>query len=244
VAEIYETLKRSLHNEQLVALATVIAGARLGSKLLIWPDGRTQGDLGSNELNQQVARRAAELLATTQQTERASFEEAGEPVEVFIDVYPPPPKLIVVGAVHVAIPLVTFAKTMGFRTVVIDARSTFATPERFQHADELIVEWPADGLQALNLDAATYIVVLSHDEKLDNPALQVALASPARYIGALGSRTTHAKRVEALQAMGVTGEQLARIHNPIGLNLGAQTAEEIALAIMAQIVAVRHGIET
>jgi len=244
VAEIYETLKRSLHDEQIVALATVIAGARLGSKLLIWPDGQTQGDLGSTELNQQVARRAAELLATTQQTERASFEEAGEPVEVFIDVYPPPPKLIIVGAVHVAIPLVTFAKTMGFRTVVIDARSAFATPERFQHADELIVEWPADGLQALNLDAATYIVVLSHDEKLDNPALQVALSSPARYIGALGSRKTHAKRVEALQAMGVTGEQVARIHNPIGLNLGAQTAEEIALAIMAQIVAVRHGIET
>jgi xanthine dehydrogenase accessory factor len=241
MAGIYETLKGSLQEGQLVALATIIAGPGLGGKLLIWPDGRTQGDLGSAGLNRQVIDRAIGLLATAQESEQLSLEVAGQPVKVFVDVYPPPPRLVIVGAVHIAVPLVAFARTLGFHTIVVDARSAFATEERFGHADELIVSWPAKALEALTLDQATYVVVLSHDEKLDNPALCIALQSPARYVGALGSRKTHAKRVKALKEMGVTGEQLARIHAPIGLNLGARTPEEIALAIMAEIVAVRCG---
>jgi len=243
MAEIYETLKQSLEEQQLVAMATVIVGSGLGSKILIWPDGRTQGDLGSADLNEQVVRYATGLLTASQASERVSCEVAGETVEVFIDVYPPPPKLVIVGAVHIAIPLVTLAKTLGYRTVVIDARSAFATQERFGHADELVLEWPVEALQELDLDEATYVVVLSHDEKLDNPALQIALRSPARYIGALGSPKTHAKRVEALRQLGFSDEQLARIHAPIGWDLGARTAEEIALAIMAEMVAVRNGVE-
>jgi xanthine dehydrogenase accessory factor len=241
MAEIYQALKHSLHQGQLVALATVIAGPGLGGKLLIWPDGRTQGDLGSAALNQRVVDTTLELLAASQDSELISFEVAGESIQVFVDVHPPPPRLVIVGAVHIAIPLVTFGKALGFHTVVIDARSAFATPERFGHADELIVTWPSHALEGLNLDAGAYVVVLSHDEKLDNPALRVALESPAPYIGALGSRKTHAKRVGALKEMGVSDAQLARIHAPIGLNLGARSPEEIALAIMAEIVAVRHG---
>lgn len=241
MAEIYQALRRCLDEGQLVAVATVIVGPGLGKKLLIWPDGRTSGDLGSAQLNQRVVGYAADLLAA-QESGRASFEVTGETVEVFVDVHPPPPRLIIVGAVHIAIPLVTFAKTLGFRTIVIDARSAFATRERLPHVDELIVEWPSTALKALDLDEATYVVVLSHDEKLDTPALQVALQSPARYVGALGSRKTHAKRVQALQELGIGAEQLARIHTPIGLDLGGQVPEEIALAIMAEIVAVRHNV--
>ena len=243
MAELYEALKRCIEEGQLVALATVLAGPGIGNKLLIWPDGRTKGSLGSAALDEQVIRYAAGLLAN-QSSGRASFDVAGETADVFIEVYPPPPKLVIIGAVHIAIPLVTFAKELGFRTIVVDARSAFATRERFPHVDELIVKWPAEALKELNLDEASYVVVLSHDEKLDTPSLKVALESPARYIGALGSPKTHAKRVEALRRMGVTDEQLARIHAPIGLNLGAQRPEEIAVSIIAEIVAVSHGIGT
>jgi xanthine dehydrogenase accessory factor len=243
MAEIYQALKHSLEQGQLVALATVIAGPGLGDKLLIWPDGRTQGDLGSVALNQLVVDYTVKLLATRRDSEQVSFEVEGESIQVFVDVHPPPPRLVIVGAVHIAIPLVTFGKALGFHTVVIDARSAFATQERFGHVDELIVTWPSRALEGLNLDEGTYVVVLSHDEKLDNPALRVALESPAPYVGALGSRKTHAKRVKALKEMGVSDAQLARIHAPIGLNLGARSPEEVALAIMAEIVAVRHGVE-
>ncbi|MDM8532897.1 XdhC/CoxI family protein [Anaerolineales bacterium HSG25] len=182
---------------------------------------------------------------------RFIFLELPEPVEeeladrqhvtVFVDVYPPRLKLIMVGAVHIAIPLTSFAKTLGFQTIIIDARAMFATPERFPHADQLIVQWPDEALTSMTIDEATYIVTLTHDEKLDNPALAVAVNSRARYIGALGARTTHAKRVTALKAQGISEEALARIHAPIGLNIGAVGPEEIAMSIMAEIVAVKRG---
>ena len=130
---------------------------------------------------------------------------------------------------------------MGFHTTVVDARSAFATPDRFAHADRIILQWPDDALAELELDEGCYIAILSHDDKLDVPALKVALASRARYIGALGSRRTMAGRAQKLREMGISDEQLARVHNPIGLNLGGRRPEEIALAIMAEIVAVRNG---
>ncbi len=229
-------------SNQLVALATVVAGGNTGAKLLIWPDGRVQGDLGGDELNRSVLNSALGLLSD-QKTERRTFEIEGEVTDIFIEVLPPPPRLIVVGAVHIAIPLVRFATELGFHTTVIDARSAFATPERFAHADHLILQWPDDALAELALDEGCYIAVLSHDDKLDVPALKVALESKARYIGALGSRKTMAGRAEKLREMGIVDEQLTRIHNPIGLNLGGRRPEEIALAIMAEIVSVRNGIE-
>jgi xanthine dehydrogenase accessory factor len=238
--ESYAALKRCLDAGQLVALATVVAGPGVGNKLLIWPDAHTQGDLGSAELNERVLGCADERLAS-HDPGRATLNLEGEPVEIFIDVFPPLPRLIVVGAVHIAIPLVTFAKVLGFRTFVIDARLAFATRARFPHTAELIVEWPSTAMEKLELDEASYVVIVSHDDKLDIPALQVALASPARYVGILGSRKTHAKRVQALKQLGLTDEQLARIHAPIGLKLGATSPEEIALSIMAEVVAVRHG---
>jgi xanthine dehydrogenase accessory factor len=240
---LYEQLVNALQNDRLVAVATIVAGPGLGRKLLIWPDGRTTGSLDAQDLDSVVVARAQAAMQR-QQSERFVLEHRGEPVDIFVDVQAPPPKLIVIGAVHVAIPLVTFAKTLGFRTIVVDARSAFATQERFQHADELIIRWPADVLAEMALNESTYIVILTHDDKFDNPALAVALNHPVRYIGALGSSRTHAKRVAALKAEGVSDEQLARIHAPIGLNLGGRRPEEIAVSIIAEIVAVMNGVNT
>jgi xanthine dehydrogenase accessory factor len=240
VAEIYQKLKQALADEKLVALATVVAGPGVGEKLLVWPDGRHEGNLESPALKDQLLTHTAQLLSE-QRSERATFEVEGEVIDCFIEVYPPPPKLIMIGAVHVAVPLATFAKELGFRTIVVDARGVFATPERFPHVDELIIRWPAEALAEIPLNESSCIVFLTHDEKFDNPGLQVALNSPARYIGALGSTRTHAKRVKALKEMGLTDEQLARIHAPIGLDLGAKRPEEIAISIIAEIVAAMNG---
>jgi len=242
VAEVYQKLKQALAAEELAALVTVVAGPELGGKLLVWPDGRYEGRLETPGLKDQLLAHTIRLLAE-QRSERASFAVAGEKVDCFIEVYPPPPKLIMVGAVHVAIPLTIFAKELGFRTIIVDARGVFATPERFPHADELIIRWPSEALAELPLNESTCIVFLTHDEKFDNPGLAVALNSPARYVGALGSTKTHARRVKALKALGLRDEQLARIYAPIGLDLGAKRPEEIAVSIIAEIVAVMNGRE-
>jgi len=240
MADLYTTFADAVKRGRLVGLATVLAGPNVGRKLLLWPNGATEGDLGAADLNAAVAERAKEAFAS-QQTTRYSIDTATGVADVFLEVQAPLPKLILIGAVHIAIPLVTFGKTLGFRTIVLDARSAFATPERFDHADELIIQWPADALAEIGIDEATYIVVLTHDEKIDNPALAVALTSPARYVGALGSKKTHARRVAALQEMGVTAAQISHIHAPIGINIGARRPEEIAVSIIAEIVAVMNG---
>ena len=130
---------------------------------------------------------------------------------------------------------------LGFRTVVVVARGAFATPERFAHADELVNEWPDEAL-AGRLNSNSFVVLLTHDPKLDDPALKVALPSPARYVGALGSPSTHAKRLARLRGEGLPEDQLARLHAPIGLKIGGNTPEEIAVSIIAEIVAARHGL--
>ena len=225
---------------RLVALATVLTGLAIGAKIRIQAGGESSGTLEDGALTAAVQARAASCLAALQ-SERVTLESAAGPVEVFIDVQPPQPRLFIVGAVHIAAALVTYANVLGFRTVVLDARTAFATPERFAHAAELIARWPADALAAQNLDEGSCVVVLTHDEKIDNPALAVALRSPARYVGALGSRKTHAKRVAALRELGLGDAEIARIHAPIGLPIAARRPEEIALSIMAEIVAVVNG---
>lgn len=237
---IFQQFQQAIGQGKLIALVTVLAGTGTGNKLLLRPDGTSVGDLGHAGLNEVARNRAAPLLQQ-QRSERFPVTVDEQAWDLFVDVQAPPPRLIVVGAVHIAIHLVAIARQLGFHTVVVDARSAFATPERFAHAHQLIQQWPADALAALEIDGSTSIAMLTHDEKLDNPSLQVALESPAQYIGALGSRKTHAKRVAALKAEGVTDAQLARIHAPIGLNLGGRMPEEIALAIMAEIVSVRNG---
>lgn len=239
-AEIFRQLRDSLGRNQLVVLATVVAGEGRGRQLLIWPRGETLGDLGSPRLNQRVAL-YAEQIAVDFESGRKLFRHDEEEIDVFFEVHPPPPELLVVGAVHVAIPLVSFARLLGFLTRVIDPRRAFATRERFAHADEILDQWPREALQRIGLHESSYLVLLSHDLKIDLPALELALRSPARYIGALGSKKTHGKRVAALRERGLSDDEIARIHAPIGLDLGGRRAEEIALAIMAEVVAVQHG---
>jgi xanthine dehydrogenase accessory factor len=238
---IYETLTDALAAEQAVAVATVVGGVDdTGAKLLIRPDGSTLGALGAGLPEQQIVADALAMLAHDERGIRTYATPTGD-VEVFVETFPPPPTMYMVGAVHIAIPLVTFAQTLGFRVVVVDARGAFATPERFAHADELIMAWPDEALEG-KLNSNSFVVLLTHDPKLDDPALKIALPSPARYVGALGSPKTHARRLERLRAEGVSEEQLARLHAPIGLKIGANTPEEIAVSIIAEIVAARHGL--
>ena len=239
--EIWDELDRALAAEEMAAVATVVAGPGVGRQLLLRPTGAGPGGLGDAGLDAAAERLAGEAFAAFA-CRRAVVSAGGQEVEIFLDVHPPPPKLIVVGAVHVAVALVGFAARLGFRTVVIDPRSAFATAERFAEADELICDWPAEAMAGLGLNEATYVAVLSHDLKIDLPALEAALRSPARYIGALGSRKTHAKRVAALTESGFTADEIGRIHSPIGIDLGGgRRAEEIALSVIAEIVRASHG---
>jgi xanthine dehydrogenase accessory factor len=245
MSDLFETLQKMLHEEKGVAVATVVRGAdSTGRKLLVLPGKQTQGSLGNAALDALVATDAERAIWNGEAVTRtyAVESETGTlPYDVFIEGFPPPPTLIIVGAGHIAIPLTTFAKTLNYRVVVIDARSAFATRERFPYADELIVEWPDEVLERMDLNPSTSVAVLTHDPKFDEPTLKVVLSRDVGYVGAIGSRKTGAERAERLKKQGLTDEQLSRIHGPIGLNIGAKAPEEMALAIMAEIVATRHG---
>jgi xanthine dehydrogenase accessory factor len=159
----------------------------------------------------------------------------------FVEPFRRPAHLVIVGAIHIAIPLHRLAKLMGYRVTVVDARAKFATKERFPEADELIVAWPDEAMARLTLDNATYVVILTHDPKFDLPALRSVLGREVGYIGAIGSRKTNQNRFDALRAEGFTEEQLSMVHGPVGLDLGGRGAEETALGILAEITAVRYG---
>ncbi len=161
--------------------------------------------------------------------------------DVFIEPFRRPAHLVVIGAIHIAIPLHRLAKLMGYRVTVIDARAKFAARERFPEADELMVAWPDEAMARIPIDNSTYIVVLTHDPKFDLPALRSVLRQDAGYIGAIGSRKTNQNRFDALRREGFTEEQLSKVHGPIGLDLGSRGAEETALGILAEITAVRFG---
>lgn len=245
MSELYPELKERLDQQKGCALATIVSGpTHLGAKLLILPDHITHGSFSLTALEQRVAHDAEHAMWTGDaHTHTYTIEVATEQqtFEVFIEGFPPAPELIIVGAGHIAIPLVTFAKTLHYRVVVIDARSTFATQERFPLADELIVAWPDEVLAKWDLNPSTSVAVLTHDPKFDEPTLKLVLSRNVGYVGAIGSRKTGAERAERLKQQGLTDEQLKRIHGPIGLNIGATSPEEMALAIMAEIVATRYG---
>jgi xanthine dehydrogenase accessory factor len=215
------------------ALVTVVRGDHAGARLLVLPDGQIEGSLGDPELDTEARVHAASLLWV----ERSELRG-----DLFVDVVAPPPRLLIFGAVEYASHLSHLARAMGWRSYVIDPRSRFATAARFPDADEVIVAWPGEALARLGgLDPSTYVAVLTHDPKIDDEILELALGADPAYIGAMGSKRTQAKRRERLLAAGVEEDELERISAPIGLDLGAIGAEEVALAIMAEAVAVRHG---
>jgi xanthine dehydrogenase accessory factor len=218
------------------ALVTVIAGAP-HARLLVRPDQSVEGTLGTPELDAAAVAMGEELMWA----ERSERREVGD-VSLFVDVTAPPPRLIMFGAVDFAGALARMGRAAGWRPYVIDPRGRFATRERFPDAEEIVVAWPEEAFAQIGgIDRATYIAVLTHDPKLDDAALELAVRSEAAYIGAMGSRRAQEKRRERLVEKGLTDEELGRIAAPIGLDLGGLTAEETALSIMAEVVAVRNG---
>jgi xanthine dehydrogenase accessory factor len=204
--------------------------------LTVTEDGVLSGTLGDPLLDAELVSAAQGALdAGTSRT----VELAGR--SLFIEAYPAPSRLVVVGAVQVAMPLVRMAKELGYETVVIDGRATFATHERFPDADRVVVGWPDEVADEIGLGPSDAVAVLTHDVKFDEPAIVAALERGCRYVGAVGSRKTQADRHARLLAAGVAPEALARLRGPIGLDLGGRAPAETALAIMAEIVAARHG---
>lgn len=222
-------------------IATVTGGAApAGSGVVIDERGgrRRFGDFPA-ALEDPAAAAALEALAGLS-SRLATLGEGDGSVEVFLEVYPRRPTLLVFGGVHIATHLVRMAKPLGYRTVVADGREAFLTRERFPDADELILGWPEEVFGRAGIDSATCVVLLTHDPKFDEPALDIALRSPAVYVGAIGSRKTQKLRRERLREAGFGPEEVARLHGPVGLDLGGREPAEIALAILAEITAVRY----
>ena len=249
---LYETWRDAVRAEQPVALATVIEGPGLGSKLLVRPGAEPVGTLGDPDLDRVAGRDAlAELEAGRTGVRHygsageANPDEAGVvPVSVFIESYAPPPQMLIFGAVDFTAALARVAKVLGYRVTVCDAREVFATRARFPSADEVVVDWPNRLLDRVGdqLGPRDAVCVLTHDPKFDVPAIVGALRSRVGYIGVMGSRKTHAKRMERLAEVGVTvPEDIDRILAPIGLDIGARSPEETAISICAEIIARRTG---
>ena len=213
----------------------------LGRKLVLLAEDRHIGSLDP-DLDEVVTAAARDYLRKGGTTV-ISVPRRGEAATIFIESLPPPLRLFLIGATHTAAALCRMAKGLGFHITVVDARGTYATRERFPDADVLVRAQPGEVLERARLDASSHVVVLTHDPKFDIPALTQALGSPARYIGVMGSRPTHARRRDRLAEDGFGMADLARIRAPIGLDLGARTPEEMALAILAEMVAVRYGAE-
>jgi xanthine dehydrogenase accessory factor len=244
--DVFAALKAAVDASDPVALATVIEGPGTGAKLLVGPDRVPSGSLGDADLDRVVVRDALGELAagTTGVRHYGRHGEAREfVVSVFVESFAPPPHMLIFGAVDFTAALARAAKLLGYRVTVCDAREVFATKRRFPMADEVVVDWPHRLIERVGdrLSERDAVCVLTHDHKFDIPAIVATLGTDVGYLGAMGSRRTHADRVERLRAEGVDDAGLARILAPIGLDLGARTPEETAIAICAEIIARRTG---
>ena len=233
---------RACETDQAPSVRAIIVGGPgevVGRSAVIDPGGHAQGSLGDDLTARLLPEARLFLKAGSAQT-RTYTLEAGE-IEVLFDPLLPPPTLIIVGGVHIAVVLTRLAAAVGYRVVIVDPRGAFATPERFSEAVVLEKSWPDEGLRRVGLTSMTAVAVLSHDPKLDDPALLVALRSPAFYVGALGSTKTQAQRRLRLLAAGLTEDELSRLRGPIGIDIGRGDPEGIALGILTEIVATRAG---
>jgi xanthine dehydrogenase accessory factor len=240
-----DQLAASIDRAEPVALATIVGGPddRPSGHLVVWPD-RVAGTFGTERLNDAVTDDARGLL---DQGRTASLhygtdgERRGDELQVFVQSFAPPPRMLVFGAIDFAAAVARIGKFLGYHVTVCDARPVFATPRRFPEADEVVVKWPHDFLATVEVDARTVMCVLTHDPKFDVPLLEAALRTNAAYVGAMGSRRTHDDRLARLRERGLTDAELARLSSPIGLDIGARTPEETAVSIAAEIVAARWG---
>ncbi|MFE4368225.1 XdhC family protein [Streptomyces sp. NPDC056835] len=232
---------------EAAALARITEGpdALLGRALLVRPDGSYEGGLGGHPRLDRTAAAEARALLDAGRTGTVVLGErgarCGQPLTLLVESSVPPPRMIVFGAIDFAAALVCTGAFLGYHVTVCDARPVFATRDRFPDADEIVVDWPHRYLASTAVDSRTVLCVLTHDAKFDVPLLEIALRLPVAFVGAMGSRRTHEDRDRRLRENGVTERELARLHSPIGLDLGARTPEETALSIAAEIVAVRRG---
>ena len=233
-----------VETEAPVALATVVDGpAPRGAMLVVTPDG-VHGSLGTEGLDVAVTDDARGMLAVGSTGTRhygSRGERRIDDVAVFVQSFTPAPRMLVFGATDFAAAVSRVGAFLGYRVTVCDARPVFATPRRFPDAHEVVCEWPHQYLKTTAVDERTVMMVLTHDPKFDVPLLEVALRSSAGYIGAMGSRRTHEDRLERLREAGVRDEEIARLHSPVGLDLGARTPEETAVSIAAEVVQWRWG---
>jgi xanthine dehydrogenase accessory factor len=227
-----QRLLEAIEREERAVLFTVIEGEPLGAHALALEGGERHGD----GLPEELLAQADTLI----REHRNRILEAGD-AKVFAEIYGPPPRLLVYGAVDTAEAMCRAAKLLGWRALVADARAKFATAERIPSADEIVVAWPEEAIAEVAPDHSTAVVVLTHDDKFDVPALKAALETEAFYVGALGSRRNQERRRERLLGAGVSEDDLGRIHGPCGLDIGAESQPETALSILAEILAVRMG---
>ena len=236
----WDALRRCVERQQPVVYAVGLAPAPLLGRKLAWPiEGRPVGSI-SPSLDSRIVEEGDQLLQSGG-TKVVTLPWQGEQAQVFVEVFRPSPSLLIVGATHTAISLCRLATEVGLEVTVIDVRSALATPERFPDAKRIIHAWPEEALAQVPLDNYSSLVVLTHDPKFDVPALACALGSQARYIGAQGSRVTHEGRKQQLREQGFRDADMARIRSPIGLDIGSRTPAELAVSILAEVLAVQYN---
>jgi xanthine dehydrogenase accessory factor len=231
-----EAIQQILDSEEYGSVVTFIDGPLQGTKVVLNAEGGAiSGSLPEDGRDAIVSDALA--LMEREQARTVGYEDHS----VFFESLAPPQDLLIFGAVHIGQALATFASQMGYRVSVVDSRGAFATVERFPTAFRVLAGWPADMMDQLSFDRRTWVVVLSHDQRHEDPVLEAALKSPVRYIGTMGSRRTHGLRVERLKEKGFTDDDIGRIHSPIGLDIGAESPQEVAVSILAEMTLVRYG---
>ena len=234
-----EAIQQILDAEDFGSVVTFVDGPEMGTKIVLDAEGSPIAGQLPDDFSHEITEDAL-VLMNHEQHRTMSYGDHS----VFFETLAPPPDLLIFGAVHVAQSLTIFGTRMGYRVTVVDSRGAFATEDRFPEARQVLVGWPADLMDQLHFDRRTWVVILSHDQRHETPVLDAALKSDARYIGAMGSRRTHKLRVERLQEMGFTEKDTQRIRGPVGLDIGAETPQEMAVSILAEMTLVRYGAGT
>lgn len=239
MSDVFDIIQGLLDAEQFGSVVTFVDGTHTGRKVVLDIEGAALFGTLPADLAEDISADAIELMKHEQHRSMSYGDHT-----VFYETLAPPPDLLVFGAVHIAQALASFATRMGYRVTVVDSRPAFATEPRFPDARRVLVGWPQDLMDQLDFDRRTWVVVLSHDTRHETPVLEAALKSEARYIGAMGSRRTHRQRVERLQKMGFSEEDTDRIRGPVGLDIGAETPQEVAVSILAEMTLIRYGAGT
>lgn len=238
MTEFLDAVRALVEAERPGAKLTVVAGESLGATAIL---DREEGIVAGALPDIEVVTADAVVLIDREQSATLRYADG---TEVFVDVVAPRPRLLIFGAVHIAQELAVIAARLGYHVTVSDARPAFTTRDRFGEVDALLVGWPGDLADQLVFDRRTFVVVLSHDARFEDPLWPMVHGTPVRYIGAMGSRKTAAARRERLSQAGWSAEELDRIHGPVGLDLGAETPGEVAVSILAEMTAVRYGANT